>query len=331
MTNDIVTNYIPYNMYQLYGYQYPTFKGTQIRQAGVAQYPAQTASGVNLNIPPDTFTFSANRQIEADTKKQGLSTTSKLLVGTAIVGTLIGGYFLHKNMTSPAKKLSKVFRREVTSEEATQLMNRYKEIAKVENKEEYIKQMFNQLKKDYGWEGIDFTYNLNRSANITGSTVGGFRPLGMAGKALSNGDFVVDHFTPEVMEVCLNRSKKDIFVTMVHEFQHCKQHELAYRADKNKFIEAMIKKRLSPEMTEEIAMFKDSINKYYAPVWDKLPALSKGSKEYELGLKYIDNLEHYVSASENKTKYLQQLVEREAYSAEGKARDVFRKAISQAD
>ena len=328
MTNYTVTNYSPYNMYRLYGYQYPAFKGTQIRQQSGVTQPVQAVSGVNLNLPPDTVSFSANRQIQADTKKQGLSTTSKLLVGTAIVGTLIGGYFLHKNMTSPAKKLSKIFRREVTSEEATQLMNRYKEIAKVENKEEYIKQMFNQLKKDYGWEGIDFTYNLNRTTNLSGGSVGGFRPLSTIGKTASDGNYYIDKFTPEVMEVCLNRSKEDIFATMVHEFQHCKQHEIAYRADKNKFIEAMIRKRLSPEMKEEIAMFKEAIDKYYAPVWDKLPAIQKGSKEYNMGLRYIDNLEHYISASEDKVKYMQQLVEREAYSAGDKAKDIYRKALS---
>ena len=323
MTNDTVTNYSPYNMYQLYGHQYPAFRGTQIRQAGVSQ-PAQPVPRIDLNIQPDTVEFSANNKIQ----QNGMSTTTKALIGLATVGTLIGGYFLHKNMTSPAKKLSKIFRREITSEEATQLMNRYKEIAKVENKEEYIKQMFKQLKKDYGWEGIDFTYNLNRTTNLTGGSVGGFRPLSITGKTAPDGNYYIESFTPEIMEVCLNRSKEDIFATMVHEFQHCKQHEIAYRADKNKFIEAMIKKRLSPEMTEEIAMFKDAIDKYYAPVWDKLPALAKGSKEYELGLKYIDNIEHYVSASEDKIKYMQQLVEREAYSAGDKAKDIYKKALS---
>ena len=191
--------------------------------------------------------------------------------------------------------------------------------------------MFNQLKKDYGWEGINFTYKLHRTSKITtekANVVGGYRPLGVTGKTLPNGDFIVDSFTPEIMEICLNNSRENIFATLVHEFQHCKQHELAYRTNKNKFIETLIRKQLSPELTEEIAMFKEGINKYYAPVWDKLPVLTKGSKDYKLGLKYIDNIEHYVGASQDKSKYFLQLIEREAYNAEIKAKDVYRKCIT---
>ena len=77
MTIDTVTNYCPYNMYQFYGYQYPIFKGTQIRQTDVTHQPVQAVSGVNLNIPPDTVSFSANRQIQNNGNDTGMSTGMK--------------------------------------------------------------------------------------------------------------------------------------------------------------------------------------------------------------------------------------------------------------
>ena len=337
--------------YNPYFYSYPQYLSSNLgvnnrfspnfRGDGVGVATPQLT--VNYTTPPDTVQISAGNKInEASTQekqKTGMSTGAKWALGilgtaAAAYGCVVGHRMINKpSIEKVAKNFSEIFRRDVSKDEAQKMVNNYKELLEIKDKEEFVKRMFDQIKKDYGWEGIDFTYKLNRTANIeTGKNgnaiVGGFRPLGMVGKTLPNGDFIVDYFTPEIMEIALNRSKKDLFATIIHEFQHCKQHELAYRADKNKFIEAMLRKRLSPEMTEEITLFKDAINKYYAPIWDKLPALAKGSKEYELGLKYINEFEHYVGGLQDESKYMQQLVEKEARQAENKAKYIYSTLIN---
>ena len=75
------------------------------------------------------------------------------------------------------------------------------------------------------------------------------------------------------------------------------------------------------------AAVQNAINKYYAPVWDKLPLLRKGSKEYELGLKYLDNLANYITSSKDKKAYYKQILEKEAYNTSFLADCIYERAL----
>lgn len=78
MTDLSVTQYNPYNMYQSYGYSYPAFRGATVSNASIPNIP-------QLRQQPDTVSFSANGQIQAETQKQGLSKGAKWCIGTGVV------------------------------------------------------------------------------------------------------------------------------------------------------------------------------------------------------------------------------------------------------
>ena len=88
-----VTNYNPYNMYHNYGYYYPSFNGAYTQQ--YQNIPLYDFNALNYNYKPDTVTFSANNQVQAETKKQGMSTGAKVAIGAGIVTALaVGADFL---------------------------------------------------------------------------------------------------------------------------------------------------------------------------------------------------------------------------------------------
>ncbi len=95
MVDYSVTNYNPYNMYYNYGYYYPSYNGAYTQQyQNVPLYDFNTLN-YNYNNQPNTVTFSANSQIQAETKKQGMSTGAKVAFGAGIATALaIGADFV---------------------------------------------------------------------------------------------------------------------------------------------------------------------------------------------------------------------------------------------
>ena len=90
MTDFSVTQYNPYNMYKNFGYNYPAFRGATIPQNNYNSVPQMTSQ-------PDAVSFSANGQIQAETKKQGLSKGAKWGIGTvAVLGLGVLAYILTK-------------------------------------------------------------------------------------------------------------------------------------------------------------------------------------------------------------------------------------------
>ena len=89
MTDLSVIQYNPYNMYQNFGYYYPSFNGAYTQQ--YQNIPLYDFNALNYNYKPDTITFSANNQVQAETKKQGISTGAKVAIGAGIVTALAVG------------------------------------------------------------------------------------------------------------------------------------------------------------------------------------------------------------------------------------------------
>ena len=77
MTDLSVTQYNPYNMYQNYGYSYPTFRSATVSNTSIPNIP-------QLRQQPDTVSFSANSQIQAETQKKGLSKEAKWGIGAGV-------------------------------------------------------------------------------------------------------------------------------------------------------------------------------------------------------------------------------------------------------
>ena len=137
-----------------------------------------------------------------------------LAVGASIMTALSIVYGVKKYQVKNIKNIQKAFqeifiRDDITIEQTRTMLNRYKEIEKIKDKEEYAKALFEEVKKNFGMEKSDIKLLFEEKK-------------GAAGFCKSDNSAII--ITP-------NCSRKNMLGVMHHEFRHAKQHELIYLLD----------------------------------------------------------------------------------------------------
>jgi len=137
----------------------------------------------------------------------------KVLAGVAATGAAVLGAvygvkkFQVKNINNVRKAFQEVFMRDdITTEQAREMLKRYKEIEKIKDREEYAKALFAEAKKNFGME----------KSNIK---------LIFENKDKSLGFCRTDNSEISITPAC---TKRQMLNTIHHEFRHAKQHELIY-------------------------------------------------------------------------------------------------------
>jgi hypothetical protein len=173
-----------------------------------------------------------------------MSTGLKWLLGIGVTAAAVYGAVVgHRALTKPslekkvAQNFSEIFRRDVSKDEAQKLVNNYKELLNIEDTEEFVKKAFEQVKKDYGYENVPIELKINKIKNYLGS--------GDAGWRSENGELSINLLIDNSGKVC-NRNKrgrKCILQTLLHEFQHTKQDEFAYRTSRDDIVKAILNRK----------------------------------------------------------------------------------------
>ena len=212
----------------------PAFRG------GVGSNPLPAQATQPLSYPPDTVELSAENKIKAQNqkKKQGMSTAAK--VGLTVVGGLATAYACvvgHRMLTKPsiekvAQNFSEIFRRDISKEEAQKMVKEYKDVFTIKEKDDFIKKIFEQIKKDYGYQDKKLPLKLE---NLGGKD--------------KNGRIVSAHWNPFFSNIAINtevlkdmpqkltkRNQNKICDDLIHEFQHVKQSEFAYRTNTQRYL-----------------------------------------------------------------------------------------------
>lgn len=341
-----------------------SFRGNYAQTDSVALDTNQINTANIAPLEKDTLNISASDKIKNKQKEKGMSTATK--VSLTVVGALATTYACvvgHRMLTKPsiekvAQNISEIFRRDVSKEEAQKIADRYKEILKESDVDSLCSKLFNQVKKDYGYENINIKLDIDK---ITEE----------ARKKEAGGGWILNKARVTLRPYCANgqkmtaSDKKQILNTLMHEFQHVKQAEIAYRTNAEKYIQILRKNnelptgdKLKKELEEMKAILKDDgrlktwarernqtveqlktdinkalNNKDYSAfinfnekecrqnlenLFGKYPKLKINSEEYKKGEKYLENEANYISAYDNKTGYLEQILEKEAYGAEKK-------------
>ena len=245
MSDYSVTNYNPNNAYDtLY-----------VRQnQNVVAYdtlPQQTTRTnyvpkVSLETPPDTFELSAESKIKKN-KEKSMPTWLKgvLWVGgtaAAAYGIVVGHRALNKpSLEKVAKNFSEIFRKNISNEEAQKMVSSYKEIFKTDNVDDFCKKIFEQVKKDYGYENSDIVLEIHKlKDNTTVKDLGAW--------VTGQGTMELYPVVTDVGKISLE-NRKTLFGAIIHEFQHVKQTEYAYRTNMEKLAEAIFKNEFKGEDT----------------------------------------------------------------------------------
>ncbi len=190
----------------------------------------------------DVVQISAGDKIKesSNSEKTGMSTGAKWALGIlGTAGAVYGAVVGHRMLTKPsiekvAKNFSEIFRRDVSKDEAEKLVKKYEELLNIEDTEEFCKKAFEEVKKDYGYENIPITLKINKVKDVNGAGDAGWdSEIGII-----NINLLTDRFTEKVFEKN-RRGRKCELQKIIHEFQHVKQDEIAYRTSRDGIAEAI--------------------------------------------------------------------------------------------
>lgn len=225
MSNFPSSNYNPY---------YYGINSSGLASTGFRSLPQNYYAHNLYAIEPDTVYISPENRVN---KEKKLSKKQKIILGISAAVTLMFGYIIGHKITNNSvnsvvkENLSGIFRRNLTKEETSTIAKRYKELFKIDNCDEFCKKMYEQVKKDYGYEKLNIPLEIVKADNSelylqTGSW------------SAEKGMLRIIPAKPLNANLSM-KEKKKIFKTYLHEFQHVKQTELAYRADENAYINAL--------------------------------------------------------------------------------------------
>lgn len=279
--------------------------------------PVSTSSRTDntANIEPKNKTLENQPQTDTVTlsDKKTISKQTKTLlalggIATTVLGTVLAfkGYRSHQitkgiekieqkfiklqeNLPEVQKTFKEVFLRDdITEKEALEMLNRYKEVEKISitgTKEEYARALFDEAKRNYGFENsnFEFCYRNLDSMHAGGATCPGF----------VNVDISSTNPTERFMNI------------IHHEFRHLKQIFYAVNAEPNGYIQAL-KESMKGTIAEKYLPTIEDILKPFnmvKPDKSKVPNKYKsfvekviqGVKERtycggEVGQEYINNI-----------------------------------------
>lgn len=160
----------------------------------------------NVDVKADSFT-------PTEVKPKKLSKLAKWGIALGSIAVVIGGAIIgiRANYAKIAQKTFKeVFMRDdITKKEALEIIKRYKKIEKIQDKEEYVKALFEEVKRNYGLGETNIKLTMLEN-NLQGKSV----PTSNAFNKTVN--------------MPLSYPRDEIFASMHHEFRHSKQHDIAF-------------------------------------------------------------------------------------------------------
>jgi hypothetical protein len=197
----------------------------------------------------DTVEISTNKNPQPKKKH----TARNIFLGAlSTIGLIYGGLVTKRKLSKPKfgevqKCFNEIFGKDFSESEIKELLKKYKDLCKNDNTEDFAKQMVEQLKKDYGIEQVETKLTVTKLADNKLSTalaqteLGNVNPLGEI------------NILPRTASDNLLRSDQGgVFSTGVHELKHLKQFADAYRANPERFAEALINSALKNPAQKEI-------------------------------------------------------------------------------
>lgn len=260
------------------------------------------------HTPSITFTHSSTleRMPESDEliKKNCLSTGKKVLlvfggIGLAALGIIAAVKNHNSNYLNKAQKtFQEVYmRKDISKDETIEILKRFKKLETIKNNDEYLKSLFKEIKKNYGFEELPISLD-KLQKNHSKSILGG-----------------CDNINDTIL-IKPNLERKQYIDTLHHEFRHAKQNYMAFHYNPEKYIEAVNHNvsELVSDPTYKGLEIKEGIewlSKYMGK-----PDKANVAKEYEaFAQNSLNSKYHYVAPEKNLNEYKNSFHEMDAYDA----------------
>lgn len=250
---------------------------------------------------------------------------TSLLFLTAIgIGT--AAYIkIHNNNAAYKKKirdtqalLKEIFFKDFSINDTKSFIQKHHELTKIKDNSEYYTKLFEQLKTDFQVENKNLALKiLEKPIPVSEGVYQGY----------------TEALTREIGTVFSDKRITTI-KNLFHEFRHVKQNELMYKTDSAR----LIKSKVAELEKSNNASWKEILNNYggdkvkarkfvqneveqvYKENWRHLNPIDKASKDYQLGIKYLENEENRIPPGE---KYYEQILEKEAKAVEDAVEKLF--------
>jgi len=255
-----------------------------------------------FNILKANSSFRTTNQQQTNTTfNENNETQTDNSFDSKVTNNAIKSYAVSNIEIQNLKKLQKIFQDvflnpDIEIGEAKIMFERYKDILKIEDKEEFVKALFKEVKSNYGF----------RNSIIQLEFLPPEEMIGCIGAADNSFDAV---------KIRSDLSKEKIFETMHHEFRHHKQNYITFNYSPEKYMHALNKKIETMTDGKVINAWKD-VNKLIS--WYEERLGEKCSKEnvpprYTLYARQcLHALENYIEADKDSKEYWNNFNERDA-------------------
>ncbi len=194
----------------------------------------------------------------------------------------------------------------ISREETIEMLERYKEIKKIPDKEEYLKAMFKEAKRNFGFENADINLYLNE-----GKINGKYQILGNTNSLCG------------FIEITKTQPRDKAADSIHHEMRHMKQVYLGFNANPEQYVKNILISQLNSKGKDEDFIkrvmtpdyIKDNINgiKQYMKI-DNPSVENIPEKDREFALKLLKESGNYISSEADHEGYMSTLEERDAYN-----------------
>lgn len=304
MSDYLVTNYNPKNI----SYMQNHVIGSSVQPVNKQITSTNFKGKIALDYPPGTVEISAKNKV----KKQGISTGIKVLLGaTGLMATA----FVHHKFIHPKiiqKRVQDIFLKDVTKEEAFNIQKKYRDILKIQNKDEFVDKMLAELKADYKLENIPIKLNKDFKAGEQHDAV--------KAAAVFSAKCYKGHF---LISVDKNFSNEELFKQMTHEMRHAKQELTGWQSvNKDEFL-AIYKDKIRDTFSGEEKCTEEWVNEAALDCWQErfdfynklgIKNIDKNDRNYDWAKKVMESMRTY--ANKSKDNYKSVFYETDAKSTE---------------
>ena len=220
------------------------------------------------------------------------------VTSAALRSNVLGGFsFANKQRLL---NLQEIFRNvflnnDISVGEAKIMADRYKQLEKIKDKDEYIKAVFEEAKSNFGFGSANIKLKIKEPDEMQGA-------FGTSDNAFCY--------------VCINKDtpRSHIINTIHHEFRHMKQNQMAYSYSPQKYMDA-INKKIEIISNGKVQNKWQNLNKFKAWIDSNLNGSKLSEVNEEFAKKVLLAISTYKPASQNYDVYRNSFVESDARKA----------------
>ena len=270
-----------------------------------SQTPKVETPPPEITKSPETTSEINGVKFAGKLKPENLDPLAKQAMGK-VDATSLPEQFKDKELRLKLKDhFQKLYNKNISDDELDQLIIKYNNIKDMKSNE-FAKNIYYQIKNDYGFSDIDMQVNFQPlKEDKSGKIIyGGYHSIAKSSDSSKTHCIAMDIST-EASDVDIAIDKREMGDSIAHEFTHMYQDQIMYRTDKAKFKQNYINRLMEQGKAKKLSYKKEDVEReanklclLFENYYGSEPAIQKGTKEYEYAQKCFEWSGRYVNNDE---------------------------------